>query len=264
MHAGVLQPDLVPEPGHHDQECRVCNREAPASAACVACVYGEDRDNADLKEEIRARPPVKSAMQLEIQRAVGPGDPGQREDDREFEESDRREVRSQMISRLGDDGGVDKVVEKLERTDTAVDDRLAMRARRAPEPVLEELKRSTGRRTRGSCSHIRANPRWFNHRTRARSHVPSGVSIDLDLRALSAYRNRDRARSDGSFPIPEPEADLAGGARRHLPVAGVQCPLIESRDGGDTLVRHEDDMASPCRAHLRALAPELRPWVRRE
>ncbi len=66
MHAGVLQPDLVPEPGHYDQECRVSDREAPASAACVGRVRGEDGENADLKEEIRARPPVKSAMQLEI------------------------------------------------------------------------------------------------------------------------------------------------------------------------------------------------------
>src|SRR5713226_4489165 len=124
---------FVPEPGHHDQECRVSDREAPASPTCVARVHGEDGENADLKEEVRARPPVRSAMQLEIQRAIGPGDPGQREDDRELEKSVRREVRSQMISRLRDDGGVNKVVEKLERTDTAVDDRFAMRTRRAPE-----------------------------------------------------------------------------------------------------------------------------------
>src|SRR5713226_5013330 len=154
MHAGVLPPDLVPEPGHRDQECRVSDREAPASAACVGRVNGEDGHNADLKEEIHSRPPVKPAMQLEIQRAIGPGDPGQREDDHEFEESVRREVSRQMISRLRDDGGVDKVIEKLERTDTTVDDRLAMRTRRAPEPVLEDLKHTTGRWTGGSCRPI--------------------------------------------------------------------------------------------------------------
>ncbi len=58
-----------------------------------------------------------------------------------------------MISRLRDDRGVDKVVEKLEGTDTAVDDRFAMRTRRAPEPVLKKLKRPTGRWT-GSCRPI--------------------------------------------------------------------------------------------------------------
>src|SRR6266851_2374108 len=116
------------------QECCVSDREAPASAACVARGHGEDGENADLKEEIRARPPVKSAMQLEINRSVGPSDPGQREDAGEFEKPVRREVRSQMISRLRDNGGVGKVVEKLERTDTAVDDRFAVRTRRAPEP----------------------------------------------------------------------------------------------------------------------------------
>src|SRR5229473_3086134 len=55
-----------------------------------------------------------------------------------------------MISCLRDDGGVGKVVEKLERTDTAVDDRFAMRTRRAPEPVLNKLKCPTGRWTGGN------------------------------------------------------------------------------------------------------------------
>jgi len=43
-----------------------------------------------------------------------------------------------------------------------------------------------------------------------RSHLPSGVNIDLDLRAIAANRNPDRARSDSHFPILEPKADLAG------------------------------------------------------
>ena len=58
-------------------------------------------------------------------------------------------MRSQTICRLRDDGGVGKVVEKFERTDAAIDDRLAMRARRAPEPVLKKAKRTTGRWTGG-------------------------------------------------------------------------------------------------------------------
>ncbi len=64
-------------------------------------------------------------------------------------------MRRQMICRLCDDGGVDKVVEKFERTDTAVDNRFPMRTRRAPEPVLKEVKPATGRWTGGSCSAIR-------------------------------------------------------------------------------------------------------------
>ncbi len=149
MHAGVLQPDLVPEPGHHGKERRVSNREAPTSAAGVAREDGEDGENADLKEDIRARPPVRLAMELEIQRTVRPGDPGQREDHGEFEKPVRREVRHQLKSGLRDDRCVGKVVQKLERTDTAVDDGFAMRTRRAPEPVLKKLKRPPGRRTRG-------------------------------------------------------------------------------------------------------------------
>ena len=73
----------------------------------------EDGENADLEEEERARPPIKAAMELEIQRAVGPGDPGQREDDREFEKSARRQVCGQMIPRLRDDAVVEKLFTDL-------------------------------------------------------------------------------------------------------------------------------------------------------
>ena len=66
-----------------------------------------------------------------------------------------------------------------------------------------------------------------------RSHLPSGVNIDLDLRAIAANRNPDRARSDSHFPILEPKADVAGGGRGDLPVAGIQLPLVESGDGGE-------------------------------
>src|SRR5260370_32996317 len=149
MQAGLRKQDPVPEPGHHDQECGISDRESPASAARVARIHGEDGENADLQEEIRPRPSVKPAMQFEIERTVGPGDPGQREDDHEFEKSVRREVRSQVISRLRDDGGVGKVVEKLERTDTAVYDRFAMRARRCPQQVPEKMKGPTPRWTGG-------------------------------------------------------------------------------------------------------------------
>jgi len=36
------------------------------------------------------------------------------------------------------DRHINQVVEELERTDAAVDDRVAVRARRPPEPILEE------------------------------------------------------------------------------------------------------------------------------
>jgi hypothetical protein len=57
-----------------------------------------------------------------------------------------------MKSGLRDDRCVGKVVEKLERTDTAVDDSFAVRTRRAPEPVLRKVQRPTGRWTGGSRS----------------------------------------------------------------------------------------------------------------
>src|SRR5260370_30089607 len=93
----------------------------------------------------------------------------------------------------------------------------------------------------------------------------SGVNIDLDLRAIAANRNPDRARSDSHFPVLEPKADLAGGARRHLPVAGVQLPLVESGDGGDAVIGHEDNVARVTPpAHVHTLSPELSPWVHGE
>jgi hypothetical protein len=64
-------------------------------------------------------------------------------------------MRSQMIPRLCNDGGVDEVVEKFEGADTAVDDRFAMWPRRAPEPILKKLERPTARGTPGSCRRIR-------------------------------------------------------------------------------------------------------------
>ncbi len=60
-----------------------------------------------------------------------------------------------MVCCLSDDGGVHKVIEKLEGTDAAIDDRFAMRTRRKPEPVLNELKGPTGRWTGGSCGPVR-------------------------------------------------------------------------------------------------------------
>ena len=112
--------------------------------------------------------------------------------------------------------------------------------------------------------------------------MPSGVNIDLDLRAIAANRHRDRARSDSHFPILEPKADLAGGARCDLPVAGVQLPLVERGDRGDVVVGLKDRMArisgiSPFRSKLnraytapgylgksegrQVLEPFLTPWT---
>src|SRR6266852_1220054 len=203
MHAGVLPPDFVPEPGHHDQECPVSDREAPASAACVGRVHGEDGENADLEEEIRARPPVKPAMQLEIQRTVCPRDPGQREDDREFEKSVRREVSRQLISRLRDDGGVGKVIEKLERTDTTIDDRFAVRTRRTPEPVLEKLKRPTGRRTRGSSRPVGQHIKYRRGQYSAVRTIVlvEGVTDELAL-TLAARRSGRDLEAEGVSVVP--------------------------------------------------------------
>src|SRR5262249_20772244 len=80
----VLAAHRVPEPSHHDEERGVGDREGGAtSIAGVACEHGKDRDDAHLHEHVCTGPAVRATVQLEVEGAVGPCDPGQGEDDRE-------------------------------------------------------------------------------------------------------------------------------------------------------------------------------------
>ena len=58
--------------------------------------------------------------------------------DREIGQADQRYVLGQSKPSLRYDRHINQVVEELERTDAAVDDRVAVRTRRPPEPGLEE------------------------------------------------------------------------------------------------------------------------------
>jgi len=78
---------------------------------------------------VRVRP-FRAPVQLEIHRAVRQAIPGQREDNSEIGQPDQRYC-SARSSRLRYDRHIDQVVEELERTDAAVDDRVAVRTRRA-------------------------------------------------------------------------------------------------------------------------------------
>ena len=72
----------------------------------------------------------------------------------------------------------------------------------------------------------------------------SGVSIDVDLRAVVANPDRDRAGSVGSFATHEPPAHLVAGARCDLPSTGVQLALVKGGDGGHCIVGRQHDFAA--------------------
>ena len=76
-------------------------------------------------------------MELNVQRAVDPGEPDQAEDDGELDNTANRDVFRQPMRRLADDCHVGEVVEDLEEADSAVEKNRAMRPRRAREPALE-------------------------------------------------------------------------------------------------------------------------------
>ena len=76
-------------------------------------------------------------MQLNVERAVDPGEPDQAEDDGELNNTANRNVCCELMRRLADDGHVDEVVKEFEEADLAVELNGAMRPRRAREPLLE-------------------------------------------------------------------------------------------------------------------------------
>jgi hypothetical protein len=107
----VLAPDAVPEPGLDDLVDRVHDGKAPAAA--VRGIGGEHRQqdqDAHLQEDEAARASVLAAMQLQVQRAVDPGDPDQGEDDGELGHPPGRDMLGQVVGRLANDGHIDQVV----------------------------------------------------------------------------------------------------------------------------------------------------------
>jgi hypothetical protein len=73
-----------------------------------------DPDIVALDEDEEPCAAVLPTVQLDIQRAVGPGDPDHRKDDRELDDAPAGHVRGEMVGRLADDRDVDEVVEELE------------------------------------------------------------------------------------------------------------------------------------------------------
>ena len=89
----IPPPDRQPEPAGHREEHRVRDRERAAVVRRRA--GGEDREKREdrhLDEHEQPRPAVLPAVQLDVQRAVGPGDPDHAEDDRELEDAPAGDV----------------------------------------------------------------------------------------------------------------------------------------------------------------------------
>jgi hypothetical protein len=121
-----------------NMECGIAERKA--TSALTGGLRGEDRqdhEHAHLNEHHGSRPSVPSAVQLEVQGAVGPTDPDQDEDDGELDDTAERDVVGEVVGRLGYDGHVHEVVEQLQRADGALDDRFTVRSRRTPQPASE-------------------------------------------------------------------------------------------------------------------------------
>ena len=139
-------------PGHEREEDRVDDREG--GTVVSASVGGEHREHhkdAHLDEDEGAGPSVVPPMQFDVQRAIDPGDPDDREDDRELREPADRQVLGEMVGCLADDRDVDEVVEELEEADVAVLDDVAVRAWRTPQPLFEaslRLDRHSRQRSR--------------------------------------------------------------------------------------------------------------------
>jgi len=76
-------------------------------------------------------------VQLQVQGAVDPTDPDQREDQGELGDAARRHVFGEVVGRLGHDGHVHEVVEQLQEADGSLRDRFAMWPRRTPQPAPE-------------------------------------------------------------------------------------------------------------------------------
>src|SRR4029077_14568434 len=129
----VLAPTVVIEPRRNTQKCRVCHRESSAaSTGGVGGEDGQDGEDAYLQEDVGARPTVAAGVELAAKRNARPSDPRKREDDRELEEPTRGNLLLEALSRLRDNDHVDEVIEALERANTTVRARFAMRARWSP------------------------------------------------------------------------------------------------------------------------------------
>src|SRR5439155_15725316 len=131
-------PDGPPAPRLEREERGVDERERLAARARRAT--GEDRqqrEDAHLQEDQQLRSAVLPAVELDVHRAVEPGEPEHPEYDRELGEADERDMAGELARRLRDDGHVHEVVEELEVADRAVLDDRAMWPRRAREPALE-------------------------------------------------------------------------------------------------------------------------------
>ena len=147
----VLATDRLPQPGHDGQECGVDERELRAVAAGRTC--GEDRQqrkDADLDEDIGSRAAVVAAVQLQVQRAVDPGEPDHREHEGESGQVDGGDLGRQLASGLRDRRHVDEVVEQLDRADDAVANDVAVRPRWTPEPVTKTVDPRHTESLRGS------------------------------------------------------------------------------------------------------------------
>jgi len=76
-------------------------------------------------------------VQLEVERAVDPRDPDQREHDHELGDAATRHVIGEVVGRLRHDGHVHQVEEQFEEADDAPGDRLTVCSRGAPQPASE-------------------------------------------------------------------------------------------------------------------------------
>ena len=82
----VLVADGVPEPRHEEEECGV---DKPNG--CAVAVRGSGREHCQQREDAHldkddvSRPTVLAAVELDVQRAVDPGEPDQAEDDGELD-----------------------------------------------------------------------------------------------------------------------------------------------------------------------------------
>jgi hypothetical protein len=76
-------------------------------------------------------------VELQVQRAVDPGDPDQGEDDGELGQPAERDVLGQVVGGLADEGHIHQVVQQLQVADLPVGDDLAVGSWRPPEPALE-------------------------------------------------------------------------------------------------------------------------------
>ena len=97
----VLAPDLVPLPGHEGQERRVHQRERGTGLRRgIGREHGQPRQDGHLDEHHTPGPAVIAAVELDIERAVDPGDPDHGEDDGELADPAGGDVLGEVMGGL--------------------------------------------------------------------------------------------------------------------------------------------------------------------